>query len=128
MGATSSTAPTPDAAVRSASRLPDIATPVATTPTVAVSKRALKAQKKRALSLWGQVQALTHRIIAEKTAGRLYSHRADALRAELDDIQQRNHVRTEMEASSLTALQGTALKSDLDALDKEISESLMPAK
>jgi hypothetical protein len=128
MGTGASGAPTPDAAVLSAQRLPDLATPAASSPSAATVIRYSAARKMRAHARWAQMKALTKRINTEAKAGRLLSHRADALRAELNAIQERYHFRMELEGGALSKAQDAALKGELEALNREITESVGAAK
>jgi hypothetical protein len=128
MGATASGAPTPDAAVLSGARLPDLATPVPASVTATVMTRQIKrsaVQKAGARALWVQMENLSNRIDASLRVETLTDAKGAELRGHLDGLRDKYGLHQRTDELRLSPMQRRQARTEVGALDHKIDALLL---
>ena len=120
MGNSASGAPTPDAAVLSKSRLPDLPTPAPTTMTASTLVQISAARKMRAHARWLDIQSLSQRIKLLTDSGKLSLAQGDSQNSELSAIQDKYRFHLESDGFSLSPRQNMHLRAELSAFSRKL--------
>lgn len=127
MAITAEGAPTPDAGVLSKMHLPD-PSPNGLSGSSAVDIKRSAARRSRGHTRWLQIQGLSSRISGMQRSGKLTTEKASALGRELLAIEDKYHLRNEADALDLPLGQGKLLRTELNALERQLERDTTALK